>query len=430
MYTLTIFYLLVSLQGKHDDTDASMEESEQQMEEVFSNDAVFSGEEVDFNNNDEVEDCFLSGEEEDGGIIDGEAGSDQKKFEPIYMNYGVQVSLPPISMKTPMNIQEFYIGFVDCETEKSTQIKSVVSSTPKTKVKQIQTEKQQVLPFENFTNRQFRAFTGVDKNFVEFLSYRVQSQLNKSRNLSRELKLTLLLVKLKVNPTFAVLAAMFGVCEDTAIKYFYETLDIVAEESRKNIIWFDRPTVKARMPKSFKEHFENARAIIDCTEIETEIPSDVRENVESYSHYKSKHTLKVLIAIAPSGEITFLSKAFGGRCTDTQITVGSGFLNLVEPGDVILADKGFPSIQTDISKAGGILVMPPFKKGNTQFSEAQNQAGYQCASVRVHVERAIERLKRFECLTFVSATCRKNVDKMLQIIAFVANCYTDLINDA
>ena len=40
----------------------------------------------------------------------------------------------------------------------------------------------------------------------------------------------------------------------------------------------------------------------------------------------------------------FVSPGFGGRTTDMEITVKSGFIDLVERGDVILADKGFPSI--------------------------------------------------------------------------------------
>ena len=41
---------------------------------------------------------------------------------------------------------------------------------------------------------------------------------------------------------------------------------------------------------------------------------------------------------------------------------------------------------------------PPFKKGQPhfQFTPEQNEDGYKIASVRVHVERAIERMKRFQ----------------------------------
>ena len=65
-----------------------------------------------------------------------------------------------------------------------------------------------------------------------------------------------------------------------------------------------------------------------------------------YSNYKSSHTVKFLIGIAPSGEIIFISKAYGGRVTDTYLTVNSGILELLEPGDVVLADKGFQQLET------------------------------------------------------------------------------------
>lgn len=52
--------------------------------------------------------------------------------------------------------------------------------------------------------------------------------------------------------------------------------------------------------------------------------------------------VKVLIGIAPKGAISFLSKCYGGRMPDRQIGRESSFLDLINPGDVILADKGFP----------------------------------------------------------------------------------------
>ena len=105
-----------------------------------------------------------------------------------------------------------------------------------------------------------------------------------------------------------------------------------------------------------------------------------------------------------------------------------GFIDLVERGDVILADKGFPSIESDVNQAGGVLVMPPFKIADRQFSESQNQAGYECASVRIHVERNIARLKRFQILKFVPIHMLKHMDDIMYIISFITNCYPDLIN--
>ena len=59
-----------------------------------------------------------------------------------------------------------------------------------------------------------------------------------------------------------------------------------------------------------------------------------------YSSYKAGDTMKIFIACAPDGTITFLSKCGGGGISDSVQLVNSGFLEILEPGDLILADKG------------------------------------------------------------------------------------------
>ena len=135
------------------------------------------------------------------------------------------------------------------------------------------------------------------------------------------------------------------------------------------------------MPPSFKALFPHTRVIIDCSEIHIQKPKGIQSRVQMYSSYKGGYTIKFLVSISPSGEITFISKTFGGRATDTEITTQSGLLELLERGDQVLADKGFPHIKEDVNRARAFLVMPPFKSGNLQFTSSQNKDGYQCASV-------------------------------------------------
>ena len=59
-----------------------------------------------------------------------------------------------------------------------------------------------------------------------------------------------------------------------------------------------------------------------------------------YSSYKAADTMKLFIACAPDGTITFLSQCCGGGVSDSVQCVKSGFIKLLEPGDLILADKG------------------------------------------------------------------------------------------
>lgn len=78
-----------------------------------------------------------------------------------------------------------------------------------------------------------------------------------------------------------------------------------------------------------------------------------------YSNYKDSYTVKVLICITSDDYICKVSKAYGGKATDSYITNDSGFLNLIEPDDLILADKGFSQIKSELSKRNATLVIPP-----------------------------------------------------------------------
>ena len=55
--------------------------------------------------------------------------------------------------------------------------------------------------------------------------------------------------------------------------------------------------------------------------------------------------------------ISFLSKCYGGRMSDRHVRESS-FLDLIDPGDVILADRGFP-IKEELLLRYANLVIPP-----------------------------------------------------------------------
>jgi hypothetical protein len=139
-----------------------------------------------------------------------------------------------------------------------------------------------------------------------------------------------------------------------------------------------------------------------------------------WSNYKSNFTFKFLIAVAPSGLITFLSQAYGGRATDSFITVDSGFFNLLGPDDVVLADKGFPQIVHDGAEKGAFVIMPPFKRGGKQFTNSENEAGYKCA---------IGRMKTFKILNSIDHSLYPYIDDILLCVAFLCNNMSDLIKE-
>ncbi|KAM7285426.1 uncharacterized protein ISCGN_010473 [Ixodes scapularis] len=86
-----------------------------------------------------------------------------------------------------------------------------------------------------------------------------------------------------------------------------------------------------------------------------------------------------------------------GSVSDREAVVKSGFLERpFEFGDAVMADKGF-KIQDLLEKKGVLLNIPPFlTKG--QFPTADVQETQDIASLRIHVERRIQRIKTFHIL--------------------------------
>ena len=55
---------------------------------------------------------------------------------------------------------------------------------------------------------------------------------------------------------------------------------------------------------------------------------------QTLSNYKSHNT----IGLTPAGAVNFLSADWGGRASDKEITLKSGFLDKLTLGDCVLAD--------------------------------------------------------------------------------------------
>ena len=136
--------------------------------------------------------------------------------------------------------------------------------------------------------------------------------------------------------------------------------------------------------------------IIDCTEIAVEAPESLHTRSVYYSDYKHHNTYKALIGITPAGVLCFVSELFPGNVSDREIVSRCGILNqkFWDQGDEMMADKGF-TIRDLLDPIGVKLNIPIFLESNTQFSTEQVVINQEKASLRIHVERYISRIKNF-----------------------------------
>ena len=140
-------------------------------------------------------------------------------------------------------------------------------------------------------------------------------------------------------------------------------------------------------------------AIIDGSDVFVETPTDIHMQSSTWSSYKHHDTAKFLIACMPNGCISFISPLYVGSISDVELTRVSGFLTRLEdkPGISIMADRGF-TVKDMLERIGVELNIPPFMEGREQLPAKEIQEGRNIASLRIHVERAIGRIKTYTIL--------------------------------
>ena len=140
-----------------------------------------------------------------------------------------------------------------------------------------------------------------------------------------------------------------------------------------------------------------------------QVPSALQKHSENYSSYKSHTTLKGLVGVDPKGDIIYISQLYEGSISDKEIVKRSGFLEIlrlkllmreIKNGDAVMADKGF-DIQNILQKLGLRLNIPPFLKDKVGFEEDDVIKTQTIARHRIHVVRAICKIRRFRIFNSV-----------------------------
>jgi len=181
------------------------------------------------------------------------------------------------------------------------------------------------------------------------------------------------------------------------------------------------------MPQMFRNLYPTTRCIIDATEVFIEKPRNPSAQQLTFSNYKNCNTFKVLIAISPAGAVSFVSDLYGGNISDKHLTAVFGLLDLLEEGDDVMADRGF-TINDLLEPINVTLNIPPrVEDPSGQLTEQDRVETRRIASVRVHVERAIGRIKNYHILHLIPNFMHSNANQLFFVCAFLSNFQPSLI---
>lgn len=208
----------------------------------------------------------------------------------------------------------------------------------------------------------------------------------RKRRLKPEQEILLTLIYLRHNVAHAVVGALFGVSADTSENTFYEVIAVLKEVCPATR-WDAEKRWKKGEPAWTPTDVD--RVLIDSFETPVSRPSQDEAQRRCYSGKKKRHTLKSQVVTNDAGEILEIDPGHRGPRSDKKLYEASG------------AAQRYPEAEkaADLGYQGLADVKVPHKKpkGGT-LTDEQMAANRQHASLRVHVEHGIRRLKAFRIL--------------------------------
>jgi hypothetical protein len=242
----------------------------------------------------------------------------------------------------------------------------------------------------------------------------------KGRLNTMEKKLFFILYYLKVYPTFDVLGDRFDLDRSKACTNAHNLLPVLLRALSKASV------LPARQFETVEElqaaFVDIADLLIDATERSRQRPQDNQIQHEHYSGKKKRHTVKNTVIASVLQKILFLGYTVAGSRHDyglfkTEFPPGQEWFALF----TIWVDLGYLGFQTDYAT---LELHIPHKKPrkskanpDPSLTDEQKVQNQEMNRVRVAVENAICRMKRFRALTDVY---RNRIQTFIDDVALAA----------
>ena len=156
----------------------------------------------------------------------------------------------------------------------------------------------------------------------------------------------------------------------------------------------------------------------------TEVFIENQKNLDlqkiTWSDYKHHNAAKLLVCVAPNSSITFISKAYGGSVSDTELTNRSVYFDLVPMYSEIVFDKGF-KLSDECAQRFIYYASSPARRGAVQMTHSEVRKTKHIVNLRILVEQVIRRLNTFKILAMEYPNMLKLFDDVVCIYGTLSN---------
>lgn len=275
----------------------------------------------------------------------------------------------------------------------------------------------QHLSYAGLNDNKCHFYTGYDLILFNYLFDVITRETEVTNKVSSCLCLKdqflLVFIKFRHNLTYMFLSHLFNIDRNSVSNIFKTWVKYMYYLFKQMDFW----SIKLKLPHLYT-------VILDCTEMFTQHSNDPIFNQLTFSNYKNFTTFKSLIGIDEAGVVIFISDLYGGAISDREIIINSGFIDKLEPGDSVSADRGF-EISDLLEGKQAVLNIPPFLRGKSQLSADEVQDTRAIANRRILIEQVNSRAKINKILDYkITPYMRPLANKIVYILFSLVNIQT------
>jgi hypothetical protein len=242
------------------------------------------------------------------------------------------------------------------------------------------------------------AVPGVEVSFTQSkLHLRRRRRGGRPTSLNGINRVALTMRKLRHNETFDKLEKDYNICTSTLERYFSHTIIALDNLFIRIFPPFPYDVAAALTPGSLVEKMGTRVPVyvMDACERARQAASDRIAHGAAFSHYKNRTTNKVQFVAHVGGFPVFVSDAYLGKASDTDMTIAlyPHLANIIPHGSTILSDKGYllatPEFVRLASSSGHSWAAPATKETGEGFTPSETAEQHRIGSPRVVIENII-----------------------------------------
>lgn len=200
---------------------------------------------------------------------------------------------------------------------------------------------QNVMNLDSLPDMKKKFYTGLPSPaVVTWLINLVCGCFREFKEISPRDQLLLTLMKLRLGLTTSELALRFGITKKLASVAVEDAIHSMACRLRFLISWRSKDSALNEFNAATGNQ-DKSNIMIDCLEFPIEEPLTPSARDQTWSEGKECNTIKAVVGTAHHGLIIFVSQAWGGKISNKELILRSGFLSEINSGDIVMANRDF-----------------------------------------------------------------------------------------